>query len=118
MPGQLGALLRREGLSSSHLAAWRKQRDAASLEALATKRRGRKATALNTNCIMKPETKTIVRRTFTADRLCLKWRAVPNGTAQLPGPSARTPSPEQPRRRPRSTSGGGSALLLLRRIEF
>jgi transposase-like protein len=42
-PGQLGALLRREGLSSSHLAAWRKQRDAASLEALAPKRRGRKA---------------------------------------------------------------------------
>ena len=42
-PGQLGALLRREGLSSSHFAAWRKQRDAASLEALAPKRRGRKA---------------------------------------------------------------------------
>ena len=42
-PGQLGALLRREGLYSSHLAAWRKQRDAASLEALAPKRRGRKA---------------------------------------------------------------------------
>ena len=41
--GQLGALLRREGLYSSHLAAWRKQRDAASLEALAPKRRGRKA---------------------------------------------------------------------------
>jgi len=42
-PGQLGALLRREGLYSSHLAAWRKQRDAASLAALAPKRRGRKA---------------------------------------------------------------------------
>jgi transposase len=26
-PGELGALLRREGLYSSHLAAWRKQRD-------------------------------------------------------------------------------------------
>ncbi len=39
--GQLGALLRCVGLSSSHLAAWRKQRDAASLEALAPKRRGR-----------------------------------------------------------------------------
>ena len=42
-PGQLGALLRREGLYSSHLAAWRKQRDAASLAALTPKRRGRKA---------------------------------------------------------------------------
>ena len=41
--GQLGALLRREGLYSSHLSAWRKQLDAASLEALAPKRRGRTA---------------------------------------------------------------------------
>ncbi len=41
--GQLRALLRREGLYSSHLAAWWKQRDAASLEALALKRRGHKA---------------------------------------------------------------------------
>jgi len=42
-PGQLSALLRREGLYSSHLAAWRKQRDAASLEALALMCRGSKA---------------------------------------------------------------------------
>ena len=41
-PGQVGALLRREGLYSSHLSVWRKQRDAGSLEALAPKRRGRK----------------------------------------------------------------------------
>jgi transposase-like protein len=42
-PCQTGALLRREGLYSSNLAAWRKQRDAASLAAPAPKRRGRKA---------------------------------------------------------------------------
>jgi transposase len=37
-PGELGALLRREGLYSSHLSAWRKQRR----QALAAKKRGRK----------------------------------------------------------------------------
>jgi len=42
-PGQLGALLRREGLYSSHLTAWRKQRDEGTLAGLTPKRRGRKA---------------------------------------------------------------------------
>jgi len=42
-PGQLGALLRREGLYSSHLTAWRQQRNAGTLAGLAPKRRGRKA---------------------------------------------------------------------------
>jgi transposase-like protein len=41
-PGQLGELLRREGLYSSHLTSWRKQRDAGAQEALAPKQRGRK----------------------------------------------------------------------------
>jgi transposase len=41
--GQLGALLRREGLYSSHLTTWRQQRDAGTLAGLAPKRRGRKA---------------------------------------------------------------------------
>lgn len=40
--GQLGELLRREGLYSSHLTSWRKQRDAGALEGLAPKQRGRK----------------------------------------------------------------------------
>ena len=42
-PGQLGALLRREGLYSSHLSTWRRQRDHGTLAALAPQRRGRKA---------------------------------------------------------------------------
>jgi len=41
-PGQLGALLRREGLYSSNLCVWRKQRDEAALTGLVPKRRGRK----------------------------------------------------------------------------
>ena len=42
--GQRGALLRREGLYSSHIDAWRKQQAAGSLSALAPKKRGRKPT--------------------------------------------------------------------------
>ena len=42
-PGQLGALLRREGLYSSHLSNWRQHRDEGTLAGLAPKRRGRKA---------------------------------------------------------------------------
>jgi transposase len=41
--GELGALLRREGLYSSHLASWRRQRDEGSLASLAPRRRGRPA---------------------------------------------------------------------------
>ena len=41
-PGQLGALLRREGLYSSSLSTWRRQRELGSLKALAPRKRGRK----------------------------------------------------------------------------
>jgi transposase len=41
--GQLGELLRREGLYSSHLSSWRRQRDEGSLAGLAPKQRGRKS---------------------------------------------------------------------------
>lgn len=41
-PGQIGALLRREGLYSSHLSTWRRQREQGVLEALSPKKRGRK----------------------------------------------------------------------------
>ena len=40
-PGEIGALLRREGLYTSHLTAWRKQRDAGALAGL-DRPRGRK----------------------------------------------------------------------------
>ena len=41
-PGEVGALLRREGLYSSHLAAWRAARRRGELAALGSKRRGPK----------------------------------------------------------------------------
>ena len=40
-------MLRREGLYSSHLSAWRRQREEGALEALGRKKRGRKAKPVN-----------------------------------------------------------------------
>ncbi len=45
--GQLGALLRREGLYSSNLTTWRRQREKGLLNALAPKKRGRKKSQKN-----------------------------------------------------------------------
>ncbi len=45
--GALGELLRREGLYSSHLSTWQKQRDEGVLAGLTPKRRGRKAKLKN-----------------------------------------------------------------------
>jgi transposase len=45
--GALGALLRQEGLYSSHLATWRRARDQGELAGLTPKKRGRKPTARN-----------------------------------------------------------------------
>ena len=41
--GEVGALLRREGIYSSHLTTWRKQREASERAGLEPKKRGRKA---------------------------------------------------------------------------
>jgi len=41
-PGQIGRLLRREGLYSSHLTTWRRQREAGELAGLTPRKRGRK----------------------------------------------------------------------------
>jgi transposase len=45
--GQVGALLRREGLYSSHLTTWRQARERGELEGLAPKRRGPAAQEIN-----------------------------------------------------------------------
>ena len=47
VPGAIGALLRREGLYSSHLTTWRKQRERGELDGLRPKKRGRKAKPIN-----------------------------------------------------------------------
>jgi transposase-like protein len=45
--GEIGALLRREGLYSSHLNTWRRARERGELAGLSPKRRGRKEKAVN-----------------------------------------------------------------------
>lgn len=45
--GAIGALLRREGLYSSHLASWRRQRERGELAGLSPKKRGRKPAPKN-----------------------------------------------------------------------
>jgi transposase-like protein len=44
-PGEVGALMRREGVYSSSLSTWRRQREAAELAALAPQKRGPKVDA-------------------------------------------------------------------------
>ena len=46
-PGSVGALLRREGLYSSHLTVWRRQRERGALDGLKPKKRGRKVAGRN-----------------------------------------------------------------------
>ena len=62
-PGDMGALLRQEGIYSSHLATWRKQRAAAERAALATQQRGRKADPAQA------EDRRVARLTGENDRL-------------------------------------------------
>ncbi len=46
-PGEVGAVLRREGVYSSTLSQWRRQREEGTLSALKPKRRGRKIQKVN-----------------------------------------------------------------------
>ena len=45
-PGEIGALLRREGIYSSHLATWRKQRKSAAASQVLERKRGPKVDAV------------------------------------------------------------------------
>jgi transposase-like protein len=42
-PGAIGQILRREGLYSTHLSTWRRERDRGALDVMGARRRGRKA---------------------------------------------------------------------------
>lgn len=46
-PGELGVLLRREGLYSSNLTTWRRQREQGLLDAMSPRKRGRKKAEKN-----------------------------------------------------------------------
>src|SRR6476646_7856932 len=59
--GEIDALLRREGLYSSHLAAWRRQREEGILNALSPRRRGRPSSS--------PEQREVARLRQENERL-------------------------------------------------
>jgi len=66
-PGEIGALLRREGLYSSHLVSWRRARDLAGLTGLAPKKRGPAAKVVNPLARKVAELERQIKR--------LTWRA-------------------------------------------
>ncbi len=69
-PGEIGALLRREGLYTSHLTAWRTQRDRGALEALSRPRGRRPADS------REAELAALRRRAERAERELEKARRV------------------------------------------
>lgn len=69
-PGEIGALLRREGLYTSHLSAWRQQRDRGALVALGRQRGRRKSNPLEA------EVTTLRKRAERAEAELVKARRV------------------------------------------
>lgn len=72
-PGELGAVLRRNGLYFSHLTTWRRQRDEGTLAGLAPKKRGRKPAPKNPlaeeNARLQRENQRLLRRATIAEGL-------------------------------------------------
>jgi len=68
--GEIGALLRREGLYSSHLTDWRKQRDRGGLERLRGRKRGRKPDRQATEIVqLRQENEKLRSRLERAERI-------------------------------------------------
>ena len=68
-PGEVGALLRREGLYSSHLTKWREQAERAALAALAAQKRGPTAVAADPRAKQVAELeKALAKMTRRAER--------------------------------------------------
>jgi transposase-like protein len=69
--GSLGALLRKEGLYSSNLTTWRRQRDAGTLSALTPQKRGRKTLGRDPlrreNAQLRQENERLTRRLRQAE---------------------------------------------------
>jgi transposase len=67
--GAIGALLRREGLYSSHLSTWRRQREEGTLQALSAKKRGRKSNFNPENARLRAENARLLRRLEQAETI-------------------------------------------------
>jgi transposase len=74
-PGQLGALLRKEGLYSSHLVTWRRQRE----DGLTPKKRGRKTTRVDPQLKkLERENRRLMSRLQKAEALLAFQKKFPN----------------------------------------
>ena len=92
-PGAVGALLRREGLYSSHLVVWRRARGRGELAALTPKTRGRTATPVDARDRKIAELeRQLAAMTVRAERAEVLVDAQKNLAALLgrPGASARS----------------------------
>jgi transposase len=69
--GQLGVLLRREGLYSSHLAQWRRHRAEGTLAALAPQRRGQPVSTIDPTefARLRQDNERLVRQLATAETI-------------------------------------------------
>jgi transposase-like protein len=100
--GEIGAVLRRHGLYSSHLAEWRRARDEGALSGLAPKKRGRKAAARNPlaeeNAKLQRENQKLLARAERAERLLELQKKVAElfGEPLPPPPPELMPPPEEP----------------------
>jgi hypothetical protein len=86
-PGQFGALLRQQGLYSSHLSVWRKQREEAALADLVPKRRGRKP---GPNAALVAENQRLVRENAKVPEEATAVETILDVQKNLRDPSDRT----------------------------
>jgi transposase len=110
--GALGALLRREGLYSSHLVLWRRQRARGELAALAPRRRGRPAPAAEAQEVarLRRENERLTRQLAAAETVIEVQRKVSAllGLTQAVPPAA--PDPRDEGRRPEPGTRGRPPL--------
>src|SRR5680860_1254861 len=84
-----GALLRREGLYTSHIAEWRKQRDAAALEGLSPKGRAKRSRSSSTCSRLRLARPLGDRPSNAAASRCLRHSAI----CEVYRPSRRSSAP-------------------------
>ncbi len=94
--GGIGAILRREGLYSSHIITWRKQRDQGMLSGLAPKKRGpktkkRKDPIALENAKLRREAERLKQRLEQAEKII----AVQKKVSEILGIPLRTPEDEE-----------------------
>ena len=94
-PGEIGALLRREGLFSSHLTGWRQQRDRGVLDAMVPKKRGRKSKLndplVRENAQLRREKAALERKLKQAETIIEVQKKI----SEILGIPLKTPEPDE-----------------------